>query len=351
VLGATGGGGVVVPAVAQAAIVTLGPPLLPAATLDTASDLGYAGTDIPTISGGQAVVVHVSHDGADTALWNATLPQGQALVPADGQITSLSLEGCAESAPGGPAPLTQIHFQALSPAGGGAFMVALTTNAFDIPVCGQGTSPATVTSYTPQGYLCVQAGDAVAFDDEGGFDPSSYPSGVPYEVMGPVSGAVMGSFIMGGGLGNGALISPQVVSAHNGYAANAGEELLLDATLATGPDASPVCGGTLGVTPPPPPLSLPAHQRDGVTARGTVAIALYCSEHTACSGTISLHAGRLHGTGAFTVAPKGTGHVVVRLSRGAVAVVRRAHEALRVAVVATGPGGARASGTVTLTAP
>ncbi len=90
---------------------------------------------------------------------------------------------------GGPAPLTQIHFQDLVPQPGGGAQVNVTTQPFDIPVCGAGgASGSTVTSYEPTNF-CVNQGDYVDFNDEGGFepaDPLAYPSGVPYKVLGAV---------------------------------------------------------------------------------------------------------------------------------------------------------------------
>ncbi len=105
------------PAGAQATVMTFGSPLSTPATKDTAQNLDYAGTKFAYGTG----IVHISHDGADTALWNTSLPHGASpSAPAGGQITSIRLEGCAVQAAGGPAPLTQIHFQALTPTTGGA---------------------------------------------------------------------------------------------------------------------------------------------------------------------------------------------------------------------------------------
>ena len=57
---------------------------------------------------GTGVVVHNRHDGADTALWNTTIPHGERPgAPRGGQITAVRLEGCALPATGGPPPLIQ----------------------------------------------------------------------------------------------------------------------------------------------------------------------------------------------------------------------------------------------------
>src|SRR5436305_8277376 len=94
---------------ARAAVMTFGSPLAVPATKDTASHLGYAGSDV-LLPGS---IFHVPHDGADTALWNGSSPVGSQAAPASGQVLSLRLEGCARQPPGTPAPLTEIHFQDL----------------------------------------------------------------------------------------------------------------------------------------------------------------------------------------------------------------------------------------------
>jgi hypothetical protein len=226
----------IAPTNANAAIMRFGSNLRARASLTT-NDLDYSGIDTPY--GNR--VVHTPHEGADTALWNAAIAGGQTAAPAPGQVTTVSLEGCAVPARGGPAPLTQIHFQALSPQADGATEVRLTSQSFAIPVCGRdGADGSTVSTYRPTG-LCISKGDYVAFDDEGGFVEGFYRAGVPYKVIAPVGGSLMDSFLMGDGTGNGAVFSPSVLAAADGFAANQRQELLLRATLATGADALPVC--------------------------------------------------------------------------------------------------------------
>jgi hypothetical protein len=270
-------------------------------------------------------------------LWNTQLAAGAPTAPARGQVVSVSLEGCAKS--NGPAPLTQIHFQALSPQPGGGAKVELTSQAFEIPVCGAGgASGATVSTYQPIN-LCVSQGDYVDFNDEGGFVPASsglppYPAGVPYMVIGAVSGSTMDSFIANNGVGNGATFSPSETSSSDGFAANTGEELMLRTTLATGPDATPICpGGTKGVHAVKPhvfpPLTVPTPQLDGMNARGVVQVAIYCHSSTTCSGTITLHSKSYHGSrpawlgaATFSVAPHSTGKARVHLSALARRMIR-----------------------------
>jgi hypothetical protein len=348
------------PAGGNAATMTFGSSLSVPATRDTANDLGYSGSNIAL----PGSVFHISHDGADTALWNAQLASGSPAAPDSGQIVSVSLEGCAKS--GGPPPLTQIHFQDLAPQGGGAMKVNVTTQAFDIPVCGQGgASGSTITSYQPTNF-CAAQGDYVDFNDEGGFVASSngpppYPSGVPYMVIGSVPGSTMDSFVRNGGVGNGSTFSPTDTTYHDGFVANPGEELMLQATLATGPDATPLCpGGTKGKPDlssygagswhrNSPLVTLPS-QQDGMNAHGVVQVAVYCHALSGtCRGTLWLYSRARHGARAallgkapFSVGAQHTGKIRVHLGSFAQRLIGRAHRPLQVDATLTGdpPAGA-----------
>lgn len=334
---------------ADAATLTFGSPLAVPASKDTANDLNYQGSNV-SLPGS---VFRVPHDGADGALWNVQLPAGEPTAPADGQVVRVRLEGCAKS--NGPAPLTQIHFQSLAPIAGGGAKVELTSQAFDIPVCGAGAaSGSTVSSYDPIN-LCVAHGDYVDFNEEGGFvgtqnGPPPYPAGVPYMVIGGVTGATMDSFIRNNGTGNGATFSPTDTTSHDGFASNPGEELMLQATLATGPDASPICpGGTKGLPPPGssrathhhvfPTLTIPTPQLDGMNVRGVVQVAIYCHSASSCTGTITLRSKPRHGSrsiwlgaGRFTVGAHRTGKARVHLSALARRMVRKTSGGLGVEV-------------------
>lgn len=341
----------VLPGAASAAITTFGSPLSVPATLNTAENLNYEGTDTPL----PGYVFHTPHSGADTALWNTSLAASQVGAPADGQVVKVSLEGCAQPAANGPAPLTQIHFQVLSPQPDGGAKVELTSGPFDIPVCGPGgASGSTVSTYEPIN-LCVSAGDFVAFNDEGGYVENVYRSGVPYQVIGSMQGSTMDSFLRGNGTGNGATFSPSETSNMEGFAVNRNEELMLQATLGTGPDARYVCpGGTKEAPPAPRPtwaarekakalLELVAllRQHDGVNHARIVSVALYCRLAPRCVGTAVLSSanGRLrYGSAHFSVAGKGTAHVSVRLSRAAMAQLRKHHGHLTTRLTVTVDG-------------
>lgn len=340
------------PTVGRADVTTFGSSLSVPATRDTATGLNYPGYNIavpptPSHPNGE---VHVSHDGADTALWNVALPGGAPTAPASGQILSVRLEGCARPASGGPAPSTQIHFQDLAPTGGGGVHVQVTTNPFDIPVCGDGgATGSTITTYQPTNF-CVQRGDYVDFNDEGGFDPQAYPSGVPYQVIGAVSGATMDSFIRSGGTGNGATMSPGDTSDRDGFASNPGEELMLQATLGTGSDATPLCpGGTRAALPAPralgPGITL-RPQTAGVNHSGRVKLALYCGKLKSCSGTVALiaTARRLTvGSSAFRARAHATSKIPVYLASSTLALIRRHHRRLAATMVVRLAGGDQVS--------
>lgn len=334
------------PVGARAAVTTFGSPLNVAATKDTAQNLNYPGTN--AITDGTGAVIHNDHDGADTALWNVTMPHGaRATAPAGGQITAVRLEGCAEPAAGGPAPLTQIHFQSLTPTPGGGVHVDVTSQPLTIPTCGADkATPRTVTTYRPIN-MCVNRGDIVDFNDEGGFDPAYYPSGVRYRVIGSVAAASMDSFIANNGTNNGAALSPSDVAATSGFARNPHEELLLQSTLATGVDATPLCPGGLHGDPGMPggkPALAFGQATAGINHQGYVPIAMYCALiGRPCQGTLKIVAGG-RTLGSVTLsAPTGQASLTrIQVGTATLAAVRQ-HGDLAVVLVAHLSGAASVS--------
>jgi hypothetical protein len=345
------------PAASQADVVTFGSSLAVPATKDTTTDLNYAGTQV-------LANYHVNHDGADTALWNPEQATGSSEVPNDGQILAVRQEGCAQPANGAPSPLTQIHYQDLARQPGGRFKVNVTTQPFDLPVCGvNGANASTVTTFQPENF-CVHKGDFVAFNDEGGFEPSvptAYPSGVPYAVIGSVSGSTMDSFIRNAGTLNGATFDPSDLTNHDGFAINRGSEVLMQMNLATGPDAVWLCpGGTRGAPHTPqraapaipdgPPATVATHSA-AVNRRGVVSVAVTCKGPQACSGTLSLSASSASssrasggpaalGSARFTIPANHTAKVHLHVAKRAIKLVRKSHGHLRVSVtIVSGPGG------------
>ncbi len=331
---------ILAPAGAGAAILTIGSPLSVPATLNTAENLGYPGTytAVPPAPDAPNGEFHTFHYGADTAIWNIGEASGNPQTPATGQAVKVSLEGCAQEASGGPAPLTEIHFQDLSPLPGGGAKVNLTSQGFNIPICGQGgASGSTVTTYEPIN-LCVSAGDYVGFNDEGGYVPNVYRDGVPYQVLGAVRGSSAASFLRDGGTGNGATMSSSDKSANDGYAVSQEEELMLQATIGTGTDATHICdGGTAGLPPTLPPIRV-SPQTDGVNHERIVSIAVYCRLQPACKGVATLTlpqtsgyasaSGVSHSTvgrKGFSLTPNKTSHLPIRISNSVLGLIRRNH--------------------------
>ena len=316
-------------------VSTFGSPLSAPATLDTAEDLAYAGTNtnVPASPEAPNGVVHTYHFGADTVLWNEDEAVGSARAPAAGQAVKVSLEGCAVPTPGGPPPLTQIHFQSLSPLPGGGAKINITSQPLEIKVCGvDGVSGSTVTTYDPI-KLCVNQGDYVALNDEGGFVEHSYQSGVPYKVLGSAKGSKLASFIRGGGTNTGAMLSALDTSNMDGFILNGNRELMLRVTLATGKDASLSCpGGTLGKLAP----IRVSPQTDGVNHSRIVAVALFCRV-SPCNGTATLSSGgKTYGRSGFTLQPNKTAHLPIRVNSDLIDLIRKNHGASATLTAAVG---------------
>jgi hypothetical protein len=313
----------------RATLLSVGPRLNARATANTSAGLGYRGLDtaVPPTPQYPNGMVHTSHFGADTAIWNTTVAGANAAMPKAGQADQIKLEGCAVRAPGGPAPLTQIHFQTLHRQGGGV-KVALTSGAFEIPVCGEnGASSSTVTTYSPIN-LCVRKGDYVGFNDEGGFVEPYYRSGVPYQVLRSAHGSTVDSFLRGGGTNNGAFFDPSETTAMDGFAAKANQELMLQVELGTGADARYVCpGGRKDAPPVLAPLRV-SRQTDGINRSRVVAVAIYCRPLTGCHGSARLTlpaTGRTAtvGRSVFSLPGNRTSHLPIRVSPEVLRLVRK----------------------------
>jgi hypothetical protein len=324
-------GALCLPAAGNAAIVSVGPRLDVPANVTTSGGLGYRGIDtaVPPAPDAPNGIVHTSHFGADTAIWNTTGAGHSAAMPKAGQADRIKLEGCAVRAPGGPAPLTQIHFQTLARQGGG-IKVALTSGAFEIPICGEGgASGSTVTTYSPIN-LCVHKGDYIGFNDEGGYVESYYRSGVPYQVLRTVRGASIDSFLRGGGTNNGSFFNPAETAAMDGFASKANEQLMLQVELGTGPDARYVCPGGSKDAPRVLPALRVSRQTDGINRARVVAVAIYCRPVTGCRGSARLTlptTGRAAAVGhsVFALPGNKTSHLPIRVSPEVLKLIRKNH--------------------------
>ena len=326
------------PGGAFAAITTIGSPLSVPATLNTAQNLGYEGVNTSVPPGPEAPngVFHTYHFGADTAIWNVALANGAPSAPEEGQALKVRLEGCAEGAPDGPTPLNQIHFQDITPLPAGGAKVNLTSQPFEIPKCSRGgASGSTVTTYEPIN-MCMQKGDYIDFNDEGGYVANVYPSGVPYRVLGAVTGSNIDSFIKGGGTDNGATMSSSERSPMEGFSSASNEELMLQVEFGSGADATHICGGgTKGLPPVLPALRISA-QNDGVNHSRITKVAIFCRQKPQCVGTATLtYKGATIGSSGFALNPETTSHVAIRLSPQTLKLLRKRHSlnALMTAVV------------------
>jgi hypothetical protein len=319
--------------VARAALQTVGSPLSVPATLNTSENLGYEGvnTDVPASAEAPNGVVHTPHFGADTAIWNTSEASGHASMPEAGQADVIRLEGCALQAPGGPPPLTQIHFQSLAPRPGGDLKVELTSQAFELPICGQnGASGSTVSTYEPIN-LCVNRGDFVGFNDEGGFVERYYRSGVPYEVLGAVKRSALASFLRGGGTVNGSIFSPLETAAMEGFEMSANEELMMQVELGTGPNARYVCPGGTKDAPPVLPVIRIGRQTDGINRARIVEVAIYCRPVEGCSGSATLtmpaaaKSAKEVGSAVFKLRGDDTSLLPIRVSPALLKLIRKHH--------------------------
>jgi hypothetical protein len=313
---------------AKAQVTTFGSPLSVPATLNTAEGLNYPGTNtaVPPSPEAPNGYVHTYHFGADAALWNVQQAEGAPRAPATGQALKVSLEGCAVPAADGTPPLTQIHFQDLTPLPGGGAKINITSQAFDIPVCrAGGASGATVTTYNPIN-LCVSQGDYVAFNEEGGFVGHSYQSGVPYRVLGRVGGSSAASFIRGGGTNNGDSLRSSDTSAMDGYAASSGKELMMQITLGTHGDATHICpGGKQGLPAPLPAIRLNA-ETYGISHNSIVTVAVFCRV-SPCDGvaTLSTRGGPEYGHASFVAQKETTTHIRIPVKADLLRKIRAKH--------------------------
>jgi len=310
---------------------------------------GFADTTVVGSDLSRSPDTVVQH-GVDTAVWNVSFagagpatPTGAA-IPADGQIVTVRLKGMAQASHTGAAPLTQIHFQDLVPQSDGSVVVHSSSAAFDIPA---GGDPNQVSEYHPY-YFCVHKGDYIAFNDEGGFDPQNYPTGVAYQVLAKVPGSVADEYSKNAGTMNGAQFTGTP---------RPDQELLQQEVLATGPDALPGCpGGTKGQpqprTPPHPkalhgPAAVSApRQTDRVDPRRFVRVGLTCHTSVPCDGTVAITLASGTGAGSPTVGSSAfhlpaaqTSKVRLRLTPAAANLLRHHRRSLPAQLaISTGPG-------------
>jgi hypothetical protein len=302
-----------------------------ALALPTASQAGVmtVGSDLS-----KPADTYESH-GSDTAFWNTSIdgsPKGT-VMPADGQVTVARLKGAAiqDPTPTALAPDPQFHFQVLHPKGSGVMHVELSSGAFVLPIV-QVTDPipSQINSYQPVN-LCVHKGDYVDFNDWGGAEwawPDS--RGIKYQVFSsraqPNSGSTV-DWYEGNNLTN------QGMDFSSAGQPRQNQELLLQSSLATGPDATDICPGGYaqhifqGVTIAQQSVKL-------ITSTGLVKVRGFCPGPTygSCQGTMTLTAplgGKQVTLGSvpFDIAPNTTATLPFTLSPGNVKLVQQAKSA------------------------
>jgi hypothetical protein len=215
------------------------------------------------------------------------------------------------------------HVQVLHPIGGGRVRVMLSSGAFRVPTFTvardgsvQGNTQA-INTYKPIN-LCVRKGDFVDFNEIGGHEWSwGALDGMHFQIFSQTPGSSTSFYTKNAGTNNNSEWAPQSL--------NQGQELLMQAQLATGAHATDFCPGGfmqhvftgLGL------------RRETVSLSGsTVKVHGSCSHKTygGCKGVLVLKtpAGVALGGGPFTVRPAYSSTVTVRLSSQAVAMIKKA---------------------------
>ncbi len=296
---------------------------------------------------------------ADTAYWQTRFADGRnPASPGTGQITSFRLKGTSLSnpVPGVVGGETMFHLQALKPQPDGTFLILRTSQALFVPP--KGTDPQTITTYEPINF-CIETGEVLVFNTVGGWDgivdqSGPYPGGTPLQIFSRIPNAVVSEFEGADLTNNGNLLKPST-------AKTSGLELLMQLTLSTGVDATPLCpGGLKGVPPPPPPpgpppppppppdpqkATLPAKQKVTVSKKGKLSVSVFCLPGSArCVGTVRIRSkgatSKQIGSASFNIAPKTTGHATIFLTKTGRQLFSKARGKLSVNIQAeTNPGG------------
>jgi hypothetical protein len=221
--------------------------------------------------------------GADTAFWNTKLANGgQVTAPFDGQIVEVRVKGIAIAGPHphiSTDPRVLVHFQSLDPLPGGNMKVRLTSAGVDWPIGGDSQQ---ITTFRPEN-LCIVKGGSVDFNTWGGHEWywDQY-GGIPLQVFSRVQGSAFNWYEADAGTNNGQTLYPRPRD---------GVELLLQAVIAGGPDASDICPGGYsqhifrGLDIQPSPQTAVLRTRDRVAKVRT-----FChgENYGACIGTMKI---------------------------------------------------------------
>jgi hypothetical protein len=274
----------------------------------------------------------VEAHGADALFFNTLIDGAPGAMPTDGQVTLVRVKGSVLDSPSlrrNPhAPDPQFHFQVIHPIGGGRFKVMLSSAPFRLPVVTvardgslQG-NPQALNSYSPVN-LCVRKGDYVDFNDIGGSEWSwGALNGMHVQAFSRTPSSTIGFYTRSNGTNINSVWAPQ--------AYQQGEELLMQARLSTGPDATDFCPGGfkqhvftgLGVKGGTVSLS---------TSKGTVKLRGSCPNPTygACKGVLLIK-GKINGSdvslgGAPFVVKRGwSSSFEIKLSKQNVDLIKKA---------------------------
>ena len=264
----------------------------------------------------------IEHHGADSAFWNIALGGGQGTkAPSDGQITDVRVKGTVIPDPTGrQKPMTMFHFQVLHPQSDGSMKVILSSGAFYTPLGGDTQQ---INSYQPLN-LCVHKGDYVDFNDIGGneWHWGNY-DGMPFQVFSRVPGSTTNFY----SADNGTNVGSQWQPAQSKRA----EELLMQTTLKTGPDATDICPGGYMQHIFRGAQVKPGQNATVRTRARYVKIRTLCpgQNYGYCAGTMTLQAtlgGRqvILGSASFKIMPTTTPSVQIPLSKANVKLLQKA---------------------------
>jgi hypothetical protein len=270
----------------------------------------------------------VEAHGADALWWNNSIDGLPGAMPVDGQVISVRVKGGILDSPSlrrnPQRPDPMFHVQVLHPIGGGRVRVMLSSGAFRVPtytVARDGSvdgNTQAINTYKPIN-LCVRKGDYVDFNEIGGNEWSwGALDGMHFQIFSQAPNSSTSFYTKNAGTNNNSEWAPQ--SLHQG------QELLMQAQLATGAHATDFCPGGFmqhvftGLAMRRETASM--NSSGGIKVHGACSRKIY----GACKGVLVLKtpAGVALGGGPFSVRSGFNSSVTVKLSQQAIAMVKKA---------------------------
>lgn len=284
----------------------------------------------------------VQSHGADTGFWNPAGYSGQLVAPEEGEVTLIRLKGgmlrnSHPSVQQYERIASMFHFQVLNPLAGSSMKVALSSGHMYLPVT---SDQNLVTSFgmaaNPNGSdpllnICMKKGDVLDFNTVGGHEYRRLPydnayQGAELQLFGARKGGQVRWYEKGDGTNIGDTFPANSVQTVREA------ELLMQATVATGPDATDMCPGGYkqhifrG-------LEIQPKSQDGILRTRTrqVKVRVFChgENYGGCHGKLTLRAElggqRVElGTADFDVPGSYTVNVTLTLSPEHVVAIQRA---------------------------